>query len=186
MSNLKQLLELLAGDIKRIDDTHDYDELRFAKTPKKAKRIKTKTPKKQIGKLGEFKLFLVDGEYVRNHVDIDFVAGGNPARYAYCPKNELWVEEIYETEQDHIDIVASALHEYYECMLMSEDSLTYNKAHGTAAKLEKKFRLWMEKHPSGNIEKLLSFATKIVDKKLKQKHLNEAHFGKFNNEFNYC
>lgn len=164
---------------KRIDDKYEYNELRFAKTPKKVERIKIKTPKKQIGKLGEFKLFLVDGEYVRNNVDIDFVAGGNPARYAYCPENEIWIEEVY----DDVDIAATTMHEYHETILMRDHGKDYDKAHAAASKLEKKFRAWLDKHAEGKSQKeLIAVGLRASKKTLAKKEsiaLNEAHLGKF-------
>lgn len=154
-------------EIKRVDDEYEYDEVRFAKTPKKAKRIKTKTPKKQIGKLGEFKLFLVDGEYVRNHIDIDFVAGGNPARYAYCPEDEIWVEEVY----GKVDIAATTTHEYHETILMRNHGKNYEKGHDAASKLEKKFRAWLDKNSDGKSQKeLIAIGLKASKKALESEN----------------
>jgi len=61
-----------------------------------------------------YKIFLVDGEKIRDNIFIDFVEGGNPARYSFIPKNEIWIEYIFSKE----DIAATILHEYLECNYM--------------------------------------------------------------------
>lgn len=85
-----------------------------------------------IGKYDGEKFYYVDGEYVRNHCDMDFTIGGNYGRYAYIPKNELWV---CDTIKD-ADTMATLLHEYIECRLMVNDGLTYGSAHEKASAYE--------------------------------------------------
>lgn len=80
--------------------------------------------------------FLVDGTFIRNNYDSDFVQGGNGARYRFCPKRELWIDEsIPENEQEYV-----ALHECYETYLMLEHGYDYDRAHNCAKRLENKFR----------------------------------------------
>lgn len=80
--------------------------------------------------------FLVDGSYVRNHYDSDFVQGGNGQRYKFCSKRELWIDDsLPEAEVPYV-----ALHECYETFLMSEYGYDYDRAHVCAKRLENKFR----------------------------------------------
>lgn len=80
--------------------------------------------------------YLVDGTYIRNHYDSDFVQGGNGARYKFCPKRELWIEEsMPESEVEYV-----ALHECYETYLMTERGYDYERAHDCAKRLENKLR----------------------------------------------
>lgn len=90
----------------------------------------------KLGKLGGYDVWLVDGTFVRDHIDIDFVAGGNPSRYGYVPMNELWVEATQAKE----DIASSALHECVEAILMKKHGQDYDHAHNHASKVEIRYR----------------------------------------------
>ena len=85
-----------------------------------------------LSELGGFKVYTVDGAFVRKALDIDFVAGGNPGRYAYVPEGELWVEEVYTIP----DLVCTAYHEAVEALLMIHDHFTYERAHDIACRYE--------------------------------------------------
>lgn len=78
----------------------------------------------------------VDGQVVRDRVDIDFVAGGNPGRYSYVPHGQIWVE----ADSSPKDKVATILHEVHEDDLMRNSALSYEDAHDDALRLERKFR----------------------------------------------
>lgn len=94
----------------------------------------SKSADHQVGTMGDFKIISVNGASIRNDVDVDFTNGGNPERYSYVPKDELWVEG--KTQQD---IVACALHEFIETHYMKSGE-GYEEAHDKAAKLEAEFR----------------------------------------------
>lgn len=80
-------------------------------------------------------IVLVDGAYVRNTMDSDFVQGGNGYRYRFIPRRELWLDSsMPEDEQDHV-----AFHECHE----SEDmkaGMSYDLAHDRAKRREDKMR----------------------------------------------
>jgi hypothetical protein len=80
-------------------------------------------------------IFLVDGTFIRNTYDSDFVQGGNGQRYRFCPKRELWID--WSTPEAELPYVA--LHECYETWLM-EQGYDYDRAHNCAKRLENKFR----------------------------------------------
>jgi hypothetical protein len=91
---------------------------------------------KVLGKLLGFTVRVVKGGEMRNLVDVDFMSGGNPGRYAYVPLKEFWVE-------DHLkagDLAAVLVHEATECQAMMQEGLEYEVAHDLASKAEQKLR----------------------------------------------
>lgn len=80
-------------------------------------------------------IFMVDGHYIRNVHDSDFVQGGNGYRYRFCPKRELWVD----ASTPEAEIAFVALHECRETELM-KGGMSYEEAHDRAKRLENKFR----------------------------------------------
>jgi hypothetical protein len=92
----------------------------------------------------------VEGEKVRDLVDVDFVAGGNPARYAYIQRMHIWIE----AKQSQKDKAATIVHELIEYVLMKSGK-SYEEAHGIAARWEKQFRARVESVGPGEIDPLL-------------------------------
>ena len=93
-----------------------------------------------LGELGRFRAFLVDGNAVRDLVDIDFTQGGNPAVYGYIPKDELWVESKPSLK----DMMMTLLHEAVETVLMQEEGYSYEQGHDRASKIENLYRAYMD------------------------------------------
>lgn len=91
--------------------------------------------KRMIETTEEFKVFLVNGEYVRNNLEIDFTMGSNPHVSSFIPKGEVWLDDRLSKN----DIMALIIHEIHEARLMRE-GLDYPTAHAQATELEKKFR----------------------------------------------
>lgn len=87
-------------------------------------------------RVGRWKVRSVDGEWIRDNVDVDFVEGGNPARYGYIPIDEIWIEDNLKD----LDARATLLHELVEECLMQRDGLTYDDAHDEAAIVEREYR----------------------------------------------
>lgn len=92
--------------------------------------------KKLWARVDNVSVFLVDGECVRDKIDIDMVLGGNPGRYKFVPKNEAWIDAV-QTPRDR---VATALHELVEYSLMRRKRLSYARAHELANRVERKAR----------------------------------------------
>lgn len=82
------------------------------------------------------RIYLVDGSIVRNEFDSDYVQGGNPERYKWIPKGEIWIDD--STPKAEVSYVA--LHECDEAKLMSEKGEGYEQAHDEAKELENKAR----------------------------------------------
>jgi hypothetical protein len=106
--------------------------------------IEKKLNKRHLGEVDDFIVYIIDGEPIRNHIDIDFNGAGNPGRYEYCPANEIWIEEFEQLS----DIAGYLLHEITEYHLMKDKGLAYDDAHDKASEVELEFRKEME---SGDI-----------------------------------
>jgi hypothetical protein len=55
------------------------------------------TPKppylEKLEQLGKFTIWIVDGSYIRGHIDEEFTNFGQHYRYSYIPLNELWLDQ---------------------------------------------------------------------------------------------
>jgi hypothetical protein len=51
------------------------------------------------------KIYVISGKAVRDIVNADFVEGGHGYVYDYIPKNEIWIEEMLnkEDEKDNLN-----------------------------------------------------------------------------------
>jgi hypothetical protein len=105
--------------------------------------VKLQPPRRRLlGRAGGITVYLVDGEQVRNQIDIDFVSGGNGAVYpSYIPQDEVWIDDGQHT----LDRTATALHELVERDLMLHHGMSYDRAHDEANVYERAFR-WRLMH----------------------------------------
>ena len=88
-----------------------------------------------LGKLGQLKIYLVDGPMVRRHLDPDFFFGGHYRVYKYVPKNEVWLDSaVTGPELKYV-----AVHELFELALMKIGK-GYDDAHEYANAAEKEAR----------------------------------------------
>lgn len=88
-------------------------------------------------------VYLVDGEHIRNDIDVDFVNGGNGAIYPhYIPLDEIWIDDA----QHALDRTATALHELVERDLMLHHGRGYDSAHDLANMYERPFRQRLKYH----------------------------------------
>jgi len=80
--------------------------------------------------------FLVDGTYIRNHFDSDWIQGGNGYRYPrFCPKRELWID--WTTPK--VEWIYIAFHECHEIEQMKKGK-SYEAGHDVAKRHENKAR----------------------------------------------
>jgi hypothetical protein len=94
-----------------------------------------------LGRVAGLAIYLVDGEKVRDSIDVDFTMGGNEARYSYVPPGEIWIDNA-----DHVlDRTATALHELIERDLMLHHGMSYDFAHDAANARERVFRRDLER-----------------------------------------
>ncbi|MEK6932240.1 MAG: hypothetical protein AABW56_00390 [Nanoarchaeota archaeon] len=114
--------------------TYQIKNLKEYIEKKKEYKLKFNPRVQRLKNHKNLKVFVVNGELIRDNVDIDFVMGGNGARYLYIPINEIWVESKYKKELKDI-----LLHEYSELNLMKK-GYNYEKAHDLASIKELKLR----------------------------------------------
>jgi hypothetical protein len=82
--------------------------------------------------IDDISVYFVDGNYVRNNIFVDFVEGGHGYVYGFIPKDEIWIEELLDREDEKHNL----LHEMYELTLMKYVKMSYDKAHDKAALFE--------------------------------------------------
>ncbi len=118
-------------------DTHDrldyYEVHGVTLEPEQLSQIQVL----QYGEVSGFVVWGVDGEVVRNRLDVDFTTGGNPGRYRYVPPGVIWVEQLLRPS----DGVGVVVHEIIECQLMTRCAWSYSRAHDFANVLEKHVRV---------------------------------------------
>jgi len=94
---------------------------------------------KKLGRMLSFDVWSVDGEAIRNQLDIDFVAGGNAGRYDFIPDEEIWIESNIEKR----GVAPVIVHEIVECIFMQVGGVTYSRAHDMANVIESDMRSLM-------------------------------------------
>jgi hypothetical protein len=98
------------------------------------------------------KVWIVNGEIVRDLYFLDFTEGGHNKVYPFVPIDEIWIDD--DLSKSELKFVL--LHEAYERNLMSQ-GLVYDEAHKKASEQEFYYRL----HP------------KELDKRINQELKNE-------------
>lgn len=92
---------------------------------------------RKLGRVAGQTVWLVSGEYVRNHIFLDFTQGGNDQVYRrFTPAGEVWIDDA----TGPFDQTATALHEIVERDQMLRRGLPYEKAHDIALSYERPFR----------------------------------------------
>ena len=76
-------------------------------------------------KLDGFKVYIVDGDFIRTEKDIDFTNFGQHYRHKYIPQNELWLDSTNPQGEDEYKYYVQ--HMLIEHSLMSH-GISYNKA----------------------------------------------------------
>jgi hypothetical protein len=99
---------------------------------------------KQAGQRGKIAVWIVDGTYVRTHIDEEFTNYGQHYNFTYIPKDEFWVDK--EGKQDELKFFID--HLLVEHRLM-EKGVPYDDALVAADKAE-----MAERKRSGDVKKL--------------------------------
>ena len=106
------------------------------------------TPKlpylKKVGQRGAISIWIVDGTYVRTHIDEEFSNYGQHYNFKYIPKEEFWLD--HESKPDEQKFFID--HLLVEHRLM-EKGVPYNDALEKADKIE-----LSERRKSGDVNKL--------------------------------
>ena len=80
-------------------------------------------PKELIGKKDGFKIYEVDGKWIKNNLDVGFGTGGHGLVHSYIPLDEVWVYPVTENKW------SIALHEIIEFNLMKKREIKFKEAH---------------------------------------------------------
>jgi hypothetical protein len=69
-----------------------------------AKQLKPPYLKKDAAR-GDLQVWIVDGIYIRSHMDEEFTNFGQHFRYGYIPRNELWIDQeaVHDERRFFID-----------------------------------------------------------------------------------
>jgi hypothetical protein len=111
-------------------------EIKLKKYPEKLiKSIHKKLLKKYSKNV---KVWIVNGEVVRDLFFIDFTEGGHEKVYPFVPHNEVWIDDDVEPKE----IKFVLLHEMHERALMSK-GMKYNPAHASSSEIE----YYCRRHP---------------------------------------
>jgi hypothetical protein len=89
---------------------------------------------------GGIKVWVVDGELVRDVLFIDFTEGGHDWVYDFVPAGEVWIDDDVRPEERRFIL----LHELHERALMAS-GWAYGRAHADSSRIESHYR----RHPRG-------------------------------------
>jgi hypothetical protein len=100
----------------------------------------------KVGERGDLQIWIVDGSYLRSHLDEEFTNYGQHYRYPYIPESELWLD--HEAAQDEQQFFID--HLLVEHRLMAK-GVSYEKALTEADRKERK-----ERRHAGDLSRLTS------------------------------
>jgi len=147
-------------------DRMDYFSKRVENASVLPEKLLNEIQKEIVGKvLGIYKIYIINGDLIRTKVDIDFVDGGNPARYRYVPENRIWIDEHMHPN----DAAAVVIHEFVEYIIMKYKGKSYDHSHDRASAVELKFRKKHYKEENQTLESELKKANKFIIEFLKKK-----------------
>lgn len=129
--NYKEVLK--KGDaIEKRERTKDFTkkEIRKLRKIKKETDIVHKKLLKEYSK--KVKVWIVDGELVRDFISVEFEKGGHDKFYSFIPKNEVWIDNDVEISE----IKFILIHEMHERRLMAK-GMKYLPAHNDSNRIEK-------------------------------------------------
>ncbi len=107
----------------------------------------------KIDQRGNLTIWLVDGGYIRGHMDEEFTNFGQHYSFSYIPKDELWIEK--ETKADEQQFFID--HLLVEHRLMAK-GVPYDQALLEADRLEKR-----ERRRAGDIRRLTHHGKDLPD-----------------------
>ena len=59
---------------------------------------------KKIATISKFSAWLVDGQYIRTHLDEEFTNFGQHFRFRFIPRNEFWIDHLHAPGEAHFYI----------------------------------------------------------------------------------
>ena len=89
----------------------------------------------KVEEIGKLQAWIVDGSYIRGHVDEEFTNFGQHYRYPYIPQKEFWIDREGSADEQSFFIE----HLLVEHRLMAA-GMPYEKALEEADRVERKYR----------------------------------------------
>jgi hypothetical protein len=120
------------------------------KQPMKSEELKAVHVEK-VDQRGDFAVWIVDGSYIRGHVDEEFTNFGQHYRYSYIPPKEFWIDK--EAENNERQFFIDHLITEYELM---RKGLPYGQALTQADNRER-----IERMRSGDVRKMTGSGKKL-------------------------
>jgi hypothetical protein len=102
---------------------------------------------------GDFDVWIVDGSYIRGHIDEEFTNFGQHYRYPFIPLKELWIDQ--EAQHDERRFFMDHLRAEFSLM---DKGVPYDKAIMEAEKIERK-----ERRRSGDEQELTHHGRELPD-----------------------
>jgi hypothetical protein len=84
------------------------------------------------GNKDNYRIWIIDGDIVRQKIYKEFLYGGNEQRYLFIPKGEIWIDNDISSEEFDLTVA----HELNERHLMAKFGWTYQAAHDSSLSLE--------------------------------------------------
>jgi hypothetical protein len=106
---------------------------------------------KKVDERGNLQVWIVDGAYIRSHIDEEFTNFGQHYRYPYIPINEFWIDR--EAEHDERQFFIDHLLAEYQLMAAG---MPYEKALTKADQKERK-----ERRRAGDVSRLTRHGQKL-------------------------
>lgn len=91
---------------------------------------------KRLKKRGDVSIWRVDGNYIRNNIDVNFTNSSNHYVSNFIPEKEIWIDKDFGKNGDE-ELLAE--HQLKERELLKK-GMTYNQALAIAGKYEQKLR----------------------------------------------
>ena len=113
-----------------------------------------------VDRRGDILVWIVDGSYIRGHIDEEFTNFGQHYRYAFIPANEFWIDE--EAEHDERNFFVD--HLLVEHALMAK-GMPYEKAIVEADRVERK-----ERRRAGDVAKATHHGQQLPDGRQTKAH----------------
>jgi len=102
---------------------------------------------------GDIQVWIVDGSYIRGHIDEEFTNFGQHYRYPYIPEKEFWIDQ----EAEHDERIFFVDHLLVEYDLMSKGE-SYDKALVEADRMER-----TERRRAGDVSKTTNHGKQLPD-----------------------
>ena len=116
---------------------------------------------RKIDRRGDIQVWVVDGSYVRGHIDEEFTNFGQHLRYRYIPEKEFWLDD----EAHHDEHKFFIDHLLVEHHLMAQGQ-AYGEALVAADKAERR-----ERRRAGDVAKATERGRQLPDGKAAHDHL---------------